>query len=334
MTASGIDIDPLPAVSVVMPLYNKEREVGRAVASVLAQTVEDFELVVVNDGSTDGSLAVVLAVADPRIRLVEQENAGVSAARNRGVAAARADVIAFLDADDEWKPEFLETIVRLRSLFPSCEVFATSYMLQEATGVCRTAAIRGIPAYPCEGTLADYFHVAAHSDPPICSSSVAITRKALLAIGGFPEGISSGEDLLTWARLASRFDIAYNRTPLARFWTPVSMKDRPTRVPQLPDTVAERLLELLETTPPERSHGLREYLALWHRMRAVIFIKLNRTPEARQEISRAARYVGMNGRLRVLGLISRLPGTLPSKTQLFFAKKINMIRSVRQELCR
>src|ERR671936_1110009 len=115
-----------PAVSVVIPLYNKERDVGRAVASVLAQTFADFEVVVVDDGSTDGGPRVVAAFPDPRIRLVSQVNAGAAAARNRGTACARAGLVAFLDADDQWEPAFLETVIGLRSRFQSCEVFANS----------------------------------------------------------------------------------------------------------------------------------------------------------------------------------------------------------------
>lgn len=299
-----------PAVSVIIPLYNKERDVARAIGSVLAQTFADLEVVVVDDGSTDGGSCIVATFSDPRIRMVHQQNAGVSSARNRGIAEARTDVIAFLDADDEWKPEFLETIMRLRSLFPSCEVFATSYMLREAAGVCCTAAIRGIPAYPHEGILADYFHVAAHSDPPICSSSVAATRKALLEIGGFPEGISSGEDLLTWARLASRYAIAYSTLPAAVFWMPADVHARPERFRNQEDVVGPELAALLETAPASLVQGIREYLARWHEMRAVIFLLLQDRGNCLKEILTVMRYGRPNGKLALLSLLACLPANV------------------------
>ena len=86
-------------ISVVIPLYNKEKQIRKTLQSVLTQTFQDFEIVVVNDGSTDNSAIEVEKVKDPRIRLIHQQNAGVSAARNKGIEEARYELIAFLDAD-------------------------------------------------------------------------------------------------------------------------------------------------------------------------------------------------------------------------------------------
>ena len=100
-------------VSVIIPLYNKAPYVRRALDSVAAQTFTDFEVIVVDDGSTDGGAELVAAYGDSRVRLLRQANAGPGAARNRGIAEARGDILAFLDADDVWLPVFLEESMRL-----------------------------------------------------------------------------------------------------------------------------------------------------------------------------------------------------------------------------
>src|SRR5574344_1047459 len=118
-------------ISVVIPLYNKERYIERALRSVLNQTFGDFEIVVVNDGSTDASVSVVEGIEDSRIRIINQKNGGVSAARNRGIEESKYDIVAFLDADDVWKENHLSVIAELIDKYPACGVFATSYYFQK-----------------------------------------------------------------------------------------------------------------------------------------------------------------------------------------------------------
>ena len=96
-----------PAVSVVIPLYNKDKYIARALDSVFGQTCQDFEVIVVDDGSTDNGAEIVRSYKDRRLRFIRQANAGPGAARNHGIQESRAPLLAFLDADDEWLPEFL-----------------------------------------------------------------------------------------------------------------------------------------------------------------------------------------------------------------------------------
>ncbi len=298
----------VPLFSVIVPLFNKESDVSRAIGSALSQTVGDFELIVINDGSTDAGPDIVRSIEDCRIRVIDQKNAGVSAARNRGIEEARAGLIAFLDADDEWKPDFLETILRLRSKFPTCDVFATNYFFCRKGYRSRPAIIKGIADGFGEGVLEDYFTIASNSEPPLWTSALAVTGDAIRSTGGFPVGVTAGEDLLTWARLALRYKIAYCAQAKACFWGPVGVPDRPKRTPDIHDVVGGEFALIARSVDPSRAVALRKYIALWHRMRAVVFIQFGEGQKAACEIKKAADYIGMSPKLYLLFTIAAIPG--------------------------
>jgi glycosyltransferase involved in cell wall biosynthesis len=299
-----------PAISVVIPLYNKEYEVARSIKSVLAQSFTDFEVVVVNDGSTDKGPETVKSFKDPRIRIINQANAGVSAARNRGIAEARTKLIAFLDADDEWEPDFLETIIRLRVKFPLCDVFAANYSFRRKNNCIRKTIIRGLPDDFREHILTDYFKIASQSDPPLWTSAVAVTKKAIEGVGGFPVGIVAGEDLLTWARLAVRYEIAYSIGPKAYHWEPTEISGRTGRVFNVPDIVGQELRSILETIEEAKKIGLKDYIALWHRMRASFYLRTGQRVNAIKEIQKAVSLSGLNLKLLMYVSLSIMPKSL------------------------
>ena len=299
-------MDGVPHISVVVPLWNKEREVARALHSVLDQQFADFEAIVIDDGSTDRGPDIVREIRDKRIRLVRQANQGVSAARNRGVSEARADVVAFLDADDEWRPAFLMEIQRLRRKYPSAQVYATNYVFCERDGQFVHPAIHGVPQHPWDGILDRYFAIACRSAPPLWSSAVAVSKRALDAIGGFPVGVTTGEDLVTWARLASRYQIAYVTCQAAVYWrSGLSLSCNP-RYPDIPDVVHDLLYELLVCVPTQDVRSLRKYIAFWHRMRATSFLAWGRRRDAIAELRLAASVGG--GRAEACDLLRH--GTL------------------------
>ncbi len=279
-----------PSISIVMPLYNKEKEVRRSITSILTQTVDDYELIVINDGSTDNGPLIAGSIKDSRIKIIDQSNFGVSAARNRGIQEAQSDLIAFLDADDEWKPLFLETIVKLKNKFPDCSIFATGYAHLDPDGTLRAPIINGIPPHPWQGIFENYFQIAAKSSPPIWTSAVAVTKLALTAINGFPVGIKSGEDLLTWARLATQNKIAYDSTSLALFRQRTAAHEKPTRPPDTPDNVGRLLKELQKSIPPPEQKSLRHYIALWHKNRASVYLRLNQRTRAVKEVFQMGYY--------------------------------------------
>jgi hypothetical protein len=278
-----------PRISIVIPLYNKAALVQRTLRSVLAQGCDDMEILVIDDGSTDGGDEVVRGMLDARIRLIHQENRGVAAARNRGIAEAAADWIAFLDADDEWLPGFLETIFRLRAQFPGCDVFATAYSYCLPDGRRVPPTFRGFPSADAAFAFEDYFAVASRSSPPICSSAVAITKRALESVGGFPEGVTSGEDLLTWARLLVRYWCAYSPGAKALFHCQGEAWGPPVRRHNVPDVVGLELAKLVLAAPQPMRKSVQRYVALWHKMRASVYLRSSNRPMAFQEICTAFR---------------------------------------------
>ena len=322
--------EAMPPFSIVIPLYNKEATVERAIRSALNQTVQDFEIIVVNDGSTDNSVKVVEAIGAPRIRLIHQENQGVSAARNRGIAEAQHELIAFLDADDEWFNDYLETIIRLKVNFPSCRLYATNYIYCRPSNYSRNTVIRGLPTNFKEGVLKDYFSVSTRSDPPLWSSAVSVAKKAITKVGGFPLGITTGEDLLTWARLFLNYEIAYCIEPKVYNWEPTRISDRPGREPRFPDIVGTELNRLLSEANASKIKGLINYVAHWHKMRAVTFLRLNKSKQALSEIHKAVDFAGMNSKLFLLATLAYLPGNLPEIVFRFLTRIKDQYRGVRQ----
>ena len=292
-----------PRVSIVMPLFNKGSLVLEAIASVQAQEIADWELVVVDDGSTDGGPEQVRAVStsDPRIRLVAQENQGVSAARNTGIRQSLADIIAFLDADDLWQPGFLAAVLALRERFPTARWWATGYLISAGNEMPRVNRLSGLPTRFVSGLIPDYFVIAATSDPPVWTSATAVERQLFLAEdAGFPIGVRSGEDLLTWARLAQAYPLAYDRRALAIFR--VSGIERR---PDADDAVGKSLAALHQAHPA--TPGLAAYRAAWHRMRGAMWLRFGDLAAARCEAGQALRLAPWNPRSIYLWMQCRLP---------------------------
>lgn len=197
-------------ISVIIPLYNKELHVGRAISSVLSQSYQDFEIIIVDDGSTDDSANIVKLYKDFRITLIHQENAGVSSARNRGIEEATGDLIAFLDADDEWMPDHLRTIIRLAQKYPYAGIYASSYKITSLTGKVTSPKLIGIPLPPWEGIIPSYFNTASSGAPPVCSSSVCIPKYIFQDVGQFCLGKRMGEDIDMWGRIALKYSVMFS----------------------------------------------------------------------------------------------------------------------------
>lgn len=255
-------------ISVVIPLFNKASSIEHTLRTVQAQSYADFELVVVDDGSTDGSAGIVERFDDTRIRLIRQKNAGVSAARNRGISEARGEYVAFLDADDVWKPAHLENIASLIHQYPQCRAWATSY-INNLNGKDHPIILNKLPFEGETGVLINYFEVCCCSHPPVWSSAACVETSLLKEIGGFPVGVTLGEDLLTWARISIKTDWAFSRKATAIYMMPITnaFTEKPTRPNDPGDPVCSGLKLLLKSNY-SRKRELKHYIGRFYKMKA------------------------------------------------------------------
>lgn len=186
--------------SIVIPLYNKELSIESTIQSVLNQTYQNYEIIVVNDGSNDSSAKVVQSIRDTRVRMIHQENQGVSAARNRGITEANHDWIAFLDGDDLWKKNHLEEIVAMMADFPMDKIYVTSFEYSDKRKVFKHSRSESI------FKIKNYFKEAL-KESLIWTSIIVVHRDCFKKLGYFNKNLNRGEDTDLWVRLASNFDI-------------------------------------------------------------------------------------------------------------------------------
>jgi len=204
-------------ISVVIPLFNKEAAIECTLRSVLRQTRQPDEVIIVDDGSTDGSVAVVnrLLQAEPTeipVRLLEQTNQGVSAARNHGADQAKSDFIAFLDADDEWLADCAVEFEKLARAFPKAAVLTVLFARNTSNGPVAFAS----PLPPgFFGELTHPLRVYRKGYGLIQSSNVAIRKDAWRKLGGFPVGARSGEDIAAWLKLMTTETFAHSGKPVS-----------------------------------------------------------------------------------------------------------------------
>lgn len=181
-------------ISVIIPLYNKENFIAGTIKSVLKQTFTDFELIIINDGSTDGSASVVKSFRDHRILYLEQPNQGVSITRNKGISIAKGEYIAFLDADDQWYPDYLGKMAQLSEQYPLYSVF------------CSAQEKRPIKTLPTGISIirdyCTYYYV-------FWTGSMLIKKEVFDNVGGFREKVQLGEDSDMWLRISCKYSTIY-----------------------------------------------------------------------------------------------------------------------------
>ena len=197
-----------PFFSVVVPLFNKANFIENTLRSILAQTFQNFEIVVVNDGSTDNSLEKLKAVQSEKIRLIDQKNQGASNARNRGIGAANGKYIALLDADDYWFRDHLENLKNLIAQFPNAGLCCTGYEIL-MNGENKRKAVHFLKN-PAQTQLIDNYFESSLADPVAWTSAVAFSKEKFHIIGKFDPVLRTGQDIDFFVRAALKTDIAFN----------------------------------------------------------------------------------------------------------------------------
>lgn len=209
--------------TVIIPLYNKAPYIERAIKSVLNQTVSNFEVIVVDDGSRDNGPEVVRQFSDPRVQLISQTNAGVSAARNKGAEMASSPYLAFLDADDEWEEGFLKKISELIAEFPDAGIYGSNNNFIYPGGKKANEDFSTLFEGKETGIIKDYFGLfASIGKSPFSNSNFCVPKKIYDEYDGYKVGVKLTEDSDLWCRIALRYKVAYNIAPLANYYLAIS----------------------------------------------------------------------------------------------------------------
>jgi glycosyltransferase involved in cell wall biosynthesis len=253
-------------VTVIIPLFNKAAYIKRALDSVRAQTFRDFELLVIDDGSTDGGGEIVHRCADSRVRLIRQDNAGPAHARNRGIDDARGELVAFLDADDEWMPRYLEhNVATLESAGADVACVSSGYLIYpEGRSTQPMWRDRGLKemTYRVTPAMSPQFlvHLLAYLAPPTTLARTASVRRW----GGFCRHGKCvyGEDSYLWLKLMLNEPVAVSLVPMVKVHTECSSlsgnlaKGRPV------EPILTHPQDIEEVCPPELRGLLKEFFAL------------------------------------------------------------------------
>lgn len=200
----------MPFFSVIIPLYNKEKHIIQTLNSVLSQSFTNYEVIIVNDGSTDNSLSLTEQTIDNRIRVFNQENKGVSEARNFAMQQATGNYFAFLDADDIWKGNHLENLYQLIIKHPNCGLYCANYIFNYGNYTVNTKFSTLPKQQNWKGIVADFF-AASMSYRIALTSAVAIPAKTISDIGFFDTNFTSGQDTDYWTRIALRKSVAFSK---------------------------------------------------------------------------------------------------------------------------
>ena len=280
-------------ISVIIPLYNKVSEIELTLRSVLSQSVPPREIIVVDDGSTDGSAEVVERLATPLVRLIRQPNCGVSAARNRAMREATGEWVALLDGDDMWCSDYLATVAEMIERWPTCGAYGTGFSIDDGE--------RCVEAAYCQREGIVDFFAESMTRYVLIPSATTLRRDLALELGGFPEGMRMGEDQFLWTKIARVADVAFMPRPMVIYSRAATNRSAAIYRPEQTEFSFEQLYE------PERRDLSNEYIARVALGKALIDSSRGGTEAARRALEFFS-YNTMSHRIeRKLRVLNALP---------------------------
>lgn len=304
-------------ISVIIPLYNKENFISNALESLLQQTYSNFELIIVNDGSTDDSLQKVNQFDDGRIVVITINNSGVSVARNTGIKAAKYKWIAFLDADDWWEPTFLEEMVKAINRYDNNRIFASG-----RNRVFKNVTERYENEYlPGEGKTEsiNYFKVISNYLPPVNSSNVVLDKSLFNEFGYFKEGQEKYEDHDLWMRICVKHLVVFVNKPLS-FYRKTELNTASKNVYTAKDFLSylKTLIDISEKVSLEEKKYIMSYT---NRFVLLTFIKYHNKYSSgeRREVFNLAKKLLSKKNLFIIRIVRLFPFDL-----YYILKKVKM----------
>lgn len=269
----------MPLISVIIPVYNGTKTIRATIASVLEQSLAEFELLILNDGSTDNTLEIVSSIADPRIQVFSYPNAGSNPTRNRGISLAQGEYLSFIDADDIWTSDKLEAQLHALQTHPQAGVaYSWTDCVDEQGNFLR----QGAHATVTGNVLANFLL----TDCIGSGSNVLVRKQALIAAGEFDETLPNAQDWDMWLRLAARYPFVC--VPKVQIFYRVSANSLSTNVQRM-EAASLRVIERSFAQAPAHLQYLKPH-SLGNRYKFLTFRALQ-GPPSRQKGWLASRYL-------------------------------------------
>ncbi|WKW45837.1 glycosyltransferase family A protein [Myroides sp. JBRI-B21084] len=275
--------------SIIIPLYNKEQFIENTLKSVLQQTYQNFEIIIVNDGSTDRSIELLQKYTDKRIQIIHQQNQGVSVARNNGIKLAKAQFICFLDADDYWYPHFLETFNTLIEKYKNQYVFSAAFEVETKWNTFKSM----YSIDPNQNDLVVDFFEASKKECVLWTSCAVFDKSVFEKVGNFDKTIKIAQDTDLWIRIGLHYPIVFTWETLAIYKHDAQSLSKKTD--DLNDRLHFKKFEKEEKT----NEKLKTYLDLM-RYFAAMHSKLNNNLKSFKELVNEINYNNISLKKRIL----------------------------------